>query len=216
MDELMIPETLAIARQNARTYAEIILVRAKAQTLADMARNLKALRDYVNPFMVERLRCERDAGKMLLQMEKNKGTVLGGKSHQPPGNEPTYEQLGIRKWEAAQQQIIARIPESIFEDWLADCVIQSIDITIIGAVNLGRAYNPAAADSEDNPDDPHYRAVKRPCCAMCRHLVCDRRINRDFMMCSLHPAIRYYEPANEHGTNEDSWLHICDRFESEE
>jgi hypothetical protein len=44
-----------------------------------------------------KIRVERRAGDMLAEMEKNKGTRLGGSTREPPGAEPKLADIGITK-----------------------------------------------------------------------------------------------------------------------
>ena len=63
-------------------------------------------------------------GRILSEMEKNRGIVLGGSIVQPPGNDPTYSELGIDKTSAFREQLVKR---AFDEDRILDICAELIE-----------------------------------------------------------------------------------------
>ena len=86
--------------EQARTLGEVKEVRDKAEAIRHYVRAQGESLEVQNCAAEVRLRAERRAGELLAEMEKNKGTRLGGCTVQPPDPAPTLADLGIEKTQA--------------------------------------------------------------------------------------------------------------------
>lgn len=86
-----------------------------------------------------KVRAERRAGEMLREMEKNKGTRLGGNTVLPPENTTKLNDIGISKMQSSRFQQAASVPEEQFERHIDEKKAASKPITSSGVAKLAAA-----------------------------------------------------------------------------
>jgi 16S rRNA G966 N2-methylase RsmD len=92
------------------------------------------------------LRAQRKAGEFLKEMPKNTGAqgliqehLTGGFILQPPVDEtPTLSDLDIDKNESHRWQLLAEIPEDVFEDYIDGKLAKNYELTAGGLLNIAK------------------------------------------------------------------------------
>jgi DNA modification methylase len=113
----------------ASTLEEIKVIRDQAEAFRAYVKYQGESLEMQNQAAEIKLRAERDAGKLLKQMEKNKGVRLGGCIVQPPENTPKLKDLGIEKTQSMRWQQIADLPEDIFEEVIEETKEEKKELT---------------------------------------------------------------------------------------
>lgn len=88
------------------------------------------------------VRTQRRAGELLSELQKHRGgrpsktaSSVDGVSESPP---PTLRDLGIDSHESHRWQRIARVPEDVFEKYIATCRAKRTEITTANVLALAR------------------------------------------------------------------------------
>ncbi len=113
----------------ASTLEEIKVIRDQAEAIRAYVKYQGESLEMQNQAAEIKLRAERDAGKLLKQMEKNKGVRLGGRTMRPPDNTPKLKDLGIKKDQSVRWQQIADLPEVIFEEVIEETKEEKKELT---------------------------------------------------------------------------------------
>ena len=120
--ELTIFNQARKALEQAASIDEVKVIRDKAEAMRLYVKQAGESLVMQNHCAEIKVRAERKAGEMLLVTEKNKGTRLGGNIVQPPDDSPRLDDLGISKMQSFRWQLMASIPESIFEDHVREVI----------------------------------------------------------------------------------------------
>lgn len=167
--------SIAVLDQATRMLAEIQNV-DDAKQLIDLAEAARVYAKQVklgleaqNHAAEIKLRAQRRAGEILDGMEKakgNAGTMAGRDSSgafimkAPEDNTPTYAEMDITYKDAHVWQHIARMPEEVFEEYLAVSKNDGKEITTAGVVRVARAVL-SEQSVRNTPDLPasKYRVI---------------------------------------------------------
>jgi hypothetical protein len=103
----------------------------RAGALQALARSLGLSLEQQNRICEHRLRTQRRGGELLTESEVHRG---GAKSH-----DVTLADFGLDKMESSRWQSLARMPEEVFERYIAAAVEGSgVELTVSGALKLAR------------------------------------------------------------------------------
>ncbi len=105
------------ALAEAHRVDEVKSIRDKAVAMQAYAKQAKDT-TLITQATEIRMRAERRAGELLLDMEKNRGAVAGktGRKGKPVlDNKPTLADLGINKTQSSRWQKLAALPDEVFE-----------------------------------------------------------------------------------------------------
>jgi hypothetical protein len=119
------------ALAEAHRVDEVKEIRDKAVALRTYAMQAKdrVLIDHATEI---RLRAERRAGELLIEMEKNKGAAAGGKKDSPRGrivqprdSAPKLSDLNINKSQSSRWQQLATVPDDEFEELVTHATLKA-------------------------------------------------------------------------------------------
>lgn len=128
-----------LALSQASDIYQILEIRDRAAAMAAYA-DAKGAAEAANYAKEVQLRAERKAGEFLREMPKNQGVKLGGNTMLPPGNEPTYSDLGIHKMQAQRWQLAADLPEEQFEQIISTAIDTGKELTAKEVLNAAKEY----------------------------------------------------------------------------
>jgi len=104
------------ALQQSTSIHEVKNIRDKAESLRTYLKQANEGLEMQNRCAEIKVRAERRAGEILNSSVKNPGTRLGGNIVLPPHPDiPTLDELGISKIQSSRYQLIASIPQDLFE-----------------------------------------------------------------------------------------------------
>ncbi len=118
-------QKLAIAQQllaEAKSLDDILHIRDIAEAARVYAQAAKLGLENQNEAAEVKIRAERKAGEMLAQMPKATGADYGGRTsldgnrELPSNPPPTLTELGIEKMQSSRWQMVASVPEDVFEE----------------------------------------------------------------------------------------------------
>lgn len=114
MDKLAKIEPTQQALARAKNPGEARKISKLARAAYEVVKREKESSTDARRYYFLMLDAQKRAGELLLQMEKNHGRLLRGRVARPRGNAITLAEMGISKYESAQWQRIARLPE---QEW---------------------------------------------------------------------------------------------------
>jgi len=110
------------------TKIDIVLdIRHRIKAMAEYARNIKASKELSNKIIAARLRSERKAGQILMDMG-----LVGNNQHSQSSGATTLKQMNISKDQSSDWQKIGEIPEETFDDWLLGSLQSDSDLSTRG------------------------------------------------------------------------------------
>jgi hypothetical protein len=119
----------------ARTVDEVKLIRDQAEAARVYARERDLGLQAQNYAAEIKLRAERRLGEILTTMPKNEGARGVGVPYQDD-TAPKLADLGITRVESSRFQQIAKIPETAFEQHVAEAKAAERELTTAGVVRL--------------------------------------------------------------------------------
>jgi len=132
----------------ARTVDEVKLIHDQAEAARVYARERDLGLQAQNYAAEIKLRAERRLGEILTDMPKNEGTrTIGRNTVIPPSDTPRLADLGLTRVESSRFQQIAKIPEPVFEQHVAEAKAAERELTTAGVVRLA-AEQQRAEDAE--------------------------------------------------------------------
>ena len=140
------------ALAEAKRVDEVKSIRDKAIAMQAYARQAKdtALIEYATEI---RMRAERRAGELLAEMKKNQGAVPGktGRKGKPVlDTKPKLSDLGVSKTQSSRWQALAAIPQTQFEEVVADAR-SKVDRVVRNAVREAKTRQRRASYSLETP-----------------------------------------------------------------
>lgn len=121
------------ALEVACSFAEVKVIRDKAEAMRVLARSISAGTEAQNRCAELKLRAERRLGEELAKAEMHPaGRPAENRSHDVTDLPPTLSDLGITRMQSSRWQAVARVPEEMFEDYVADAA----EITTAGALKI--------------------------------------------------------------------------------
>lgn len=120
--ELVIFDQAKQALEQAASIDEVKQIRDKAEAMRLYVKQAGESLVMQNHCAEIKVRAERKAGELLKETVRNRGTRLSGNIMQPPDESPTLDDLGISKIQSSRWQLVASIPESIFEDHFSEVI----------------------------------------------------------------------------------------------
>ena len=154
-------EKLTTARQmlsEAKTMDDILHIRDIAEAARVYAQAAKLGLESQNEAAEIKIRAERKAGEILAQMPKNEGYLYRGNTMLPRGNEPVLADLGIEKMQSSRWQMVASVPDDIFEEHIAETRADGKELTTAGIVRIAK-FERAKKDGKDLPLSDKYRII---------------------------------------------------------
>jgi hypothetical protein len=118
--------------------ADALILRDRVAAIQYLTKKLDLDRDVKNRATESMIRTDRRLGELLLEIPKNRGTVLGGNIMLPPGHEQTYSELGIDKMAASRAQTLARIPVERLDSFIDDALGSGRELTVSGAYKYAK------------------------------------------------------------------------------
>jgi hypothetical protein len=79
-----------------------------------------------------RMRASRQAGQILLTMEKNRGAATGSHDEIALPAPLTLKEMGIERSQSHRLQRIAQIPEPLFEDYITEAKVAQVKLSTNG------------------------------------------------------------------------------------
>jgi len=118
----------------ARSIDEVKQVRDQAEALRLYVKQQGENQAMQNDIAEIKLRAERRAGELLREMEKHPaGRPAENRSHHATDFEPpTLSDLGITKSQSSRWQLEAEVPETVFEQHVAEVKAAKDDLTSVG------------------------------------------------------------------------------------
>jgi hypothetical protein len=132
------------ALAQARTVDEVKDIRDRAEALRLYTRQAGEGLEMQNWCAEIKLRAERRAGALLMEMEKHAGGHPN-LFHAGTGCPPRLADLGIARTQAHRWQTIARLPAPDFEAHLAETKAKGQELTSVSLYTHARAVHKAAA-----------------------------------------------------------------------
>lgn len=156
MDNLEIWNTLKRAIDAAHSVADLSKIRDKAEAYRYALKVAGESKEVVRKAEEIKLRAERRAGELLIDMPKQKA----GDYKKSKGSQATtvsnYKTIGIDKRDASKWQRIASIPEKVFEHW----IVSAPEISTAGALGVVRDLTKKINDGlMDLPTNKKYRII---------------------------------------------------------
>jgi hypothetical protein len=153
---------------------EVNQIRASAEAMRVLLRNMEARLDEQNKAAKVRLLAERRLGQELANMEKATGTrgqlvgrgIIGSSTTLPPitgeiAPPLRLTDLGITKSQSSRWQGVAAIPEDVFERYIAETDEASQEITTVGLVRYAKRKE-KEAQPDGNPSVTEPAGGKKP------------------------------------------------------
>ena len=164
MDYLAVWDELKSAIEKAHSISDLKDLRNRAQLMRHALRMAGESEELIRKAETIKLRAERRAGEVLLQMEKAPpGAHTKNRYTEDTMRIPTYGELEINKLAASKWQRLAGIPEESFEQWLQTAE----EISTAGALRFAKlradwsGYHPATRLKQAlHDDDVHHPAEK--------------------------------------------------------
>ena len=122
------------AIQEACSIDEIKLIRDKTEAFRYTLVQAKASPKYIRMAEIHKLRAERRAGEILNEQARKQGETDKKIMSEATTLSPTLKEMKVTRDQSSNWQLIASIPEKIFEDYLRT----SKEVTTTGAVNLAK------------------------------------------------------------------------------
>lgn len=154
-------EKLNIARQllaEAKEMDDILHIRDIAEAARVYAKAAKLGLENQNEAAEVKIRAERKAGEMLARMPKNEGGLLRGNIMLPRDETPTYDDLGIEKMQAHRWQMVASVPDEVFEEHIAETKAEGKELTTAGVVRIAK-FEAASHKAETPAMIGKYRVI---------------------------------------------------------
>lgn len=168
--QLVKTEAARQAIEEARRVDEVKAIRDQAEAARAYAKQAKLGMEMVNAAAEIKLRAERRAGQILLEMDKHEG---GRPSENPSsasrGFAPKLADLGVTHDQSSRWQQMAAMPQSKFEQHLAERKEAGEEITLKSVLRMIEE----TADVDDVPDAApkqetvHVHAHHRHVCKDC-------------------------------------------------
>jgi hypothetical protein len=120
----------------ANTYdiAEVMQIKDRADAIRFLTNKLDVDQSVKNRATESQIRTNVRLGQLLAEMPKNSGVRLGGNTLLPPGNEPTYADLGIDKMQASRAQTLAKLPPEKLDKFIQEAMEDDHELTQGGAL----------------------------------------------------------------------------------
>jgi site-specific DNA-methyltransferase (adenine-specific) len=137
---------------------QITDIRDKIRAMQVYAQNIKASKEDGITIAEARIKAERRAGQELASMDMSKGAE-GNSSNQyqvqsSDFTAPTLQDMNISKYQSSKWQLIALIPDDVFNDELAKCHEFLREPTTEGFASIGKRYKPRKKNnSQGNGQD---------------------------------------------------------------
>ncbi len=151
---------LDVARRalaEARTLDDVKTIRDQAEAMRVYARQAQLGLESQNYAAEIKLRAERRAGELLSEMERHRQS-----DGRPPSTEvspavthperPRLDDLGVTRMQSSRWQVVAAIPEPIFEQHVQDVNAARQELTSAGLLRLARDPTLAGLFSSETPD----------------------------------------------------------------
>lgn len=173
-DEITTIQTMTYAMQmltSANTIDDIKKIHDLAEMAREYAKKAKLGLASQNIAAEVKIRAERKAGEVLARMVKNEGTkgqlvgpgVIGGNTMLPPIEPPTLSELGIEKMQSHRWQLIASIPEEVFEEKIVETMnAEKEELTSASFLKIAErtANRSAQAERRERPfPDGKYQVI---------------------------------------------------------
>jgi hypothetical protein len=120
------------ALASAETIYEITEVRDKARAIEVILQTIDAATEVAQKASLLRIRAERRAGEWLIE------NIARGNPLWSPG--VTLVDTGVSRNQSAKWQLIARVPEERFNEWVDERVAYGWDLSTAGAVRFAENY----------------------------------------------------------------------------
>ena len=142
------------ALAEARTVDRVKKIRDQAEALRVYAQQQKYGLEVQNQVAEIKLRAERQAGRLLAEMEKQDGgDAMRARSHDVTEVPPTLADLGIERMQSSRWQAIASLPEEKFEGYIKERMTGKEELTSAGVIRLAKRMRGADGESVPLPID---------------------------------------------------------------
>jgi hypothetical protein len=129
---------------------EVKGIRDKAETLRVYAKQAGYGRDTQNAVAEIKLRAERKAGEIISKMPKHPGAAT--RSRDVKALPPTLKELGIKRMQSSRWQTEAGVPDSKFEEYLAEIKARPQgEVTSSGLVIFARRLKAPHTEKKPKP-----------------------------------------------------------------
>lgn len=131
-------DRMRTAIAEAYSVDEVKDIRDKAKALEEYARQAKDVESQ-NQYAEIRIRAERRAGEMLIEMKENGERNGQGGDRRSKSQPVTLIDIGIGKMQSSRWQAVAAIPEEVFEEHIAQTKSKSKELTSGGVLKVAKA-----------------------------------------------------------------------------
>lgn len=125
----------------AKTLCEVKEIRDQAEAMRVYAKQAKDSLEIQNHCAEIKLRAERRAGEMLASSKKLHGARGAGKKVESNDAIPLKD-LGVSRDESSRWQRVASVPESKFEEHIAETIETKKELTTVSVLKLANAAKP--------------------------------------------------------------------------
>lgn len=154
-------EKLNIARQllfEAKSLDDVLHIRDIAEAARVYAQAAKLGLENQNEAAEVKIRAERKAGEMLAQMPKAEGGRPTETSNTVLHVSPTLADLGIERMQSSRWQMVASLPEEIFEDHIQEAKTEGKELTTAGIIRVAK-FETAKNKEQPEPLAGKYRII---------------------------------------------------------
>jgi hypothetical protein len=128
---------------------EAKLLRDQAEAILKLVRSQHSGLEEQNAVAEVKIRCERQLGALLAKTVRHEGGRPNGNGSLPFRGLPE----GVSKMQSSRWQAVARVPEHVFETWMAKTREEEGELTTAGLTALAPPMPDPAPDDNDGDDD---------------------------------------------------------------